>query len=108
MTEPSLHSLLSIGYCHRILPSDIANYHTRKVHDIISYHIFVIYRCWSYVGKVGGQQYMSLSDGCQLVNIILHEFMHAIGFFHEHSRRDRDRYIRVNWENIDQSKHFNI
>jgi hypothetical protein len=26
--------------------------------------------------------------------------MHAIGLFHEQSRADRDRFVKVNWDNI--------
>ena len=26
--------------------------------------------------------------------------MHTLGFFHEHSRYDRDNYVTVNWNNI--------
>ena len=57
--------------------------------------------CWSFAGMYGGAQPVSL--GCLLEKMnkgrgkrtILHELMHAIGFWHEISRPDRDQYIEV-------------
>ena len=57
---------------------------------------------------VGNNSWVGCQGGCQVVNIhdytyhgiILHETLHALGFFHEHSRQDRDNYITINWDNI--------
>lgn len=58
-------------------------------------------RCWSYLGARGGRQTVSLQKpACLRVGIISHEFMHALGFVHEQSRYDRDKYITVMWPNI--------
>ena len=46
--------------------------------------------CNSYVGRIGGKQILNLqSPGCVYSGIVSHEFIHAIGFRHEHSRSDR-------------------
>ena len=60
-------------------------------------------RCWSNIGReynVPGAQELSIGEGCNTKGIITHELMHALGFWHEQSRTDRDDYIAVLWENI--------
>ncbi|KAM5227803.1 astacin-like metalloendopeptidase [Ctenodactylus gundi] len=58
--------------------------------------------CFSGVGRSGGMQVVSLAPAClrRGRGIVLHELMHVLGFWHEHARADRDRYIRVNWNEI--------
>lgn len=59
--------------------------------------------CWSYVGRIRGPQALNLHNGggCVSFGISMHELMHAIGFFHSHSDLNRDAYIRVQYENIE-------
>ena len=45
--------------------------------------------CWSYLGMTRGTQKLSLGRGCSYPGIVQHEFIHAIGFGHEHTRADR-------------------
>lgn len=66
--------------------------------------IFTI-SCFSVVGTTGGKQLLSLQRfACTRQGIIQHELLHALGFHHEHTRNDRDQYIKINWENISESK----
>jgi len=48
----------------------------------------------------GGQVNITLGDGCHEKKVAIHEMMHAAGFFHEMSRRDRDTFIFVNYTNM--------
>lgn len=57
--------------------------------------------CYSQVGRQGGSQELSLGRGCHVAGVVIHELLHALGFFHHHSRSDRDRYLRINYQNID-------
>ncbi|KJH42683.1 shTK domain protein [Dictyocaulus viviparus] len=72
-----------------------------KTNNDVNYvYIFPDRGCYSMVGKIGGKQSLSLGTGCIQKGIIIHELMHAVGFFHEQSRTDRDDYITILWNNI--------
>ncbi|EFX77172.1 hypothetical protein DAPPUDRAFT_305917 [Daphnia pulex] len=65
-------------------------------------------RCSSNVGRTGGAQPVSLGSGCVYVGIVIHELMHAAGFWHEQSRGDRDEFITINWDNIIDGMAYNF
>jgi len=64
--------------------------------------------CWSYVGRRGGSQQLSLGNGCVYHYIAQHELMHAVGFFHEQSRCDRDDYVTILTQNIQSGRENNF
>ncbi|XP_046700572.1 hatching enzyme 1.2 [Silurus meridionalis] len=57
--------------------------------------------CWSYLGSSGGRQILSLqSPECVSSGVVSHQLMHALGFVHEQSRADRDKYVTIMWSKI--------
>ncbi|MCX7090681.1 MAG: M12 family metallopeptidase [Legionellales bacterium] len=64
-------------------------------------------KCSSYVGRQGGPQIIILGPNCATMNVA-HELGHALGLWHEQSRKDRDQYIRILWENIDEDYRYNF
>ncbi|XP_037084875.1 blastula protease 10-like [Pollicipes pollicipes] len=67
--------------------------------------------CYSFLGqmqnKLSGQS-VSIGKGCAALVTVAHEISHALGFFHEQSRPDRDQYVEVLWDNIKQGKEANF
>lgn len=61
--------------------------------------------CYSPLGKIGGEQAISLSPDCTRGSI-MHEMLHTMGLLHEQNRFDRDKYIKILWENIDSKNHL--
>ncbi|XP_066537945.1 meprin A subunit beta [Hoplias malabaricus] len=65
--------------------------------------------CFSSVGnqRVGAQR-LSIGAGCDRIATIEHEFLHALGFWHEQSRSDRDDYVTIMWDRIIEDKQYNF
>uniref|UniRef100_A0A8C3WW08 Metalloendopeptidase n=1 Tax=Catagonus wagneri TaxID=51154 RepID=A0A8C3WW08_9CETA len=76
-----------------------------------SYIVFT-YRpcgCCSYVGRRGGgPQAISIGKNCDKFGIVVHELGHVIGFWHEHTRPDRDRHVSIVRENIQPGQEYNF
>jgi len=63
--------------------------------------------CKSYVGRIGGKQPLWITPECR-ADDIAHEILHALGFVHEQNRVDRDQFIVLNAENIDEKYQENF
>jgi len=64
--------------------------------------------CSSHIGYRGIEQDLTLGLGCYSKGIIQHEFMHALGFAHSQARSDRDTYIEVKTENVEEKYKHNF
>ncbi len=77
----------------------------RSVQNLGEQILLQNFRCYSYVGRQGGRQRISLENGaCDVKGIAIHEMLHALGFFHEHNRSDRDDFITIVWKNVNKSQ----
>uniref|UniRef100_A0A0K0ESU2 Metalloendopeptidase n=1 Tax=Strongyloides stercoralis TaxID=6248 RepID=A0A0K0ESU2_STRER len=65
--------------------------------------------CCSYVGKhMDGKQIISIGKKCDKFGIVLHEIGHTIGFWHEHTREDRDKYVDIFYSSIKDDQEYNF
>ncbi|CAJ1059681.1 meprin A subunit beta-like isoform X1 [Xyrichtys novacula] len=65
--------------------------------------------CSSSVGNQHmGRQRLSIGKNCDRLGTVEHEFLHALGFWHEQSRADRDDYVQIMWDRIEPGKEHNF
>ncbi|XP_036337893.1 seminal metalloprotease 1-like [Rhagoletis pomonella] len=69
--------------------------------------------CYSSIGWLNGIQYYNLQHypldtGCFRLGTIVHEFLHTLGFFHMQSAANRDEYVRIDFDNIQEGMEFNF
>lgn len=65
-------------------------------------NVCVLSRCFSSVGNQHvGKQRLSIGKNCDRLGTVEHEFLHALGFWHEQSRADRDDYVNIMWDRIE-------
>lgn len=72
--------------------------------------------CASYVGmdtsvaKSTDGQFVWIGKSCleRGQGQVQHEIMHALGFYHEHSRPDRDAYVTILLQNVKEGEQYNF
>ena len=89
---------------------------SEKPSNGVPYLNFGVYtggKCASYVGRtsyatgVDGQP-IYLDPFCLSIGTIQHETMHALGFWHEQSRPDRDDYVTIIMDNVKDGYEMNF
>lgn len=69
--------------------------------NILSDTVYLIlFRCFSYVGRIGGRQTITLGPRCDQKGVVMHEIFHALGRWHEQNRPDRNLHVTINTDNI--------
>ncbi|XP_053669114.1 zinc metalloproteinase nas-15-like [Anopheles marshallii] len=69
--------------------------------------------CSSFVGRTRGAQALRLQPsavgtGCFAHGTIVHELIHALGFYHMQSATERDNYVDILWQNITPGQEGNF
>ena len=75
----------------------LSRFQRRQEMDDFYLNLTVTGKCRTFVGRgyQPGSHIVEIGIGC-----VTHELMHALGFFHEHNRHDRDQHVKIHWENI--------
>lgn len=76
-------------------------YSGEKDFIFITYSPDTSYGGLSPVGKKGGEQVIYITKVGRSVRTVIHELLHSLGFWHEQNRWDRDQYISINLDNVD-------
>lgn len=70
---------------------------------------YPLYSCCSFVGKRGnGPQAISIGRNCDKFGIVVHELGHVVGFWHEHTRPDREKHVVIEHNNIMKGQDYNF
>uniref|UniRef100_A0A3B3YRX5 Metalloendopeptidase n=1 Tax=Poecilia mexicana TaxID=48701 RepID=A0A3B3YRX5_9TELE len=107
-TRTAMKSLNNQGIVE--IPFVINN--TEKIQCLSSFVFFFLFHfpsCFSLLGCIGDKQVASLQTlGCVHHGIVQHEPLHTLGFYHKHTRSNRDQFVKIHWENIKECKKKNL
>lgn len=105
VTVPELEQVVQAAIMHWQSKTPIRFKNRVNEEDFLSFE--KLNGCWSFIGRRGGKQTISLGIGCS-VGSAIHEIGHALGLWHEQSRSDRDNHIEIIVENIVSSQKHNF
>lgn len=76
--------------------------------EVDAVHIIEGTGCWSTIGQSGGVQTLSLGSSCDSAGVVVHEFMHAVGWAHEQCRSDRNQHVTFHAANVKPQYAYNF
>lgn len=65
-------------------------------------------RCSSKLGRVGRRQDIFLKTNCIKRKKVVHELLHALGLSHIQNQSNRDKFVTIEWDNINPKKRNNF
>lgn len=90
-------NLTCLSFVHRTTEKDYIFFHKGRC------------GCCSYVGRKGnGRQGISIGKNCDKFGIVVHEIGHTVGFWHEHTRPDRGKFVTIVKDNIKKGEEHNF
>ncbi|CAG7838462.1 unnamed protein product [Allacma fusca] len=91
MSEIEIRTCIKLILIHKDMTGDYIHFMKHSKH------------CFSHVGRQVGRQDIYMAPNClKTTGTTLHETLHAIGFYHEHIREDRDPYVRIHKNRIEE------
>ncbi|CEF70618.1 Astacin-like metalloendopeptidase [Strongyloides ratti] len=95
----------SINFIQKETCIQFKKYHA-MISEVVGIRFWYGPDCSSNVGKKFRKKWqnISLGKGCDHSGQIQHEILHTLGFYHEHSRIDRDKYLKIYFQNIIPSR----
>lgn len=64
--------------------------------------------CQADLGRTKGEQKVELGPNCFDVGVIMHELIHTLGYTHMQNHANRDQFVTIHWDRINEENKHNF